>query len=33
MEEPQKLADMPSRKRIPSWENELMRDAKGYGAP
>jgi len=24
---------MPSRKRIPSWENDLMRDTEIYSAP
>jgi hypothetical protein len=33
MEESQKLAEMPSRKRRPAWAQELIRDAKRIGAP
>jgi hypothetical protein len=30
--EPQKLAEIPSRKRRPTWAQELIRDAKRIGA-
>jgi hypothetical protein len=33
MAKPQRLAEMPSRKRRPTWEQELIRDAERYGAP
>jgi hypothetical protein len=33
MVEPQKLAERPSRKRIPPWEQELIIDAEKIGAP
>jgi hypothetical protein len=33
MEEPQRPTKMPSRKRRPSWAQELIKDAKRYGAP
>jgi hypothetical protein len=32
MEEPQRPTEMPSRKRKPTWEHELIRDAERYGA-
>ena len=32
MAEPQRLAEMLSRKRRPAWAQELIRDAERYGA-
>jgi hypothetical protein len=33
MEEPQRPAKMPSRKRRPAWAQELIKDVERYGAP
>jgi hypothetical protein len=33
MVEPQKPAEIPSRKRRPAWPQELIRDAERIGAP
>jgi hypothetical protein len=33
MAEPQRPEDIPSHKRRPAWAQELIRDAKKYGAP
>jgi uncharacterized metal-binding protein YceD (DUF177 family) len=33
MVEPQRPAEMPSRKRRPAWAQELIKDAERYGAP
>jgi hypothetical protein len=33
MVEPQKPAEIPSRKRRPTWAQELIRDAERIGAP
>jgi hypothetical protein len=33
MVEPQRPTKMPSSKRRPAWAQELIRDAKIYGAP